>query len=378
MSRALRALACSLTLVSVALSAFGCSPGGAELEPTNTPMTTEVPAPSATLSSPSVKIGFVFLEGIDAIGWSQRANLGRLAVEEAFPEVETVYVDNVPVSGDATRTLEQLIEDGCTMIFVTSSLADFTTQVARDHPEITFVAFGLGETLDNIRYYMMDIWTPGYLIGMAAGLLTETNEIGYLQGFPGYYSDVNAYLFGAQSVNSDVTAKVVYVGSYADPVAEEQLASALIADGADFLYGMTRSLNFMQMAEEKGVWGTSLYVDERNIAPNAYVTSMMLYMEPYFTDQVGRFLDGTWEGGGYDIVPFGDMTGLDTWGAGVPQEVRDQVDAMSQRIRDGFNPFVGPMYDAEGTLRVPEGQPLTFEDMIFGEPWPIQGLIVSP
>jgi hypothetical protein len=36
------------------------------------------------------------------------------------------------------------------------------------------------------------------------------------------------------------------------------------------------------------------------------------------------------------------------------------------------------MYDAEGTLRVPEGQPLTFEDMIFGEPWPIQGLIVSP
>lgn len=264
------------------------------------------------------------------------------------------------------------------MIFVTSSFADFLTKVAKDHPEVTFVAFGLGEMLDNVHYYIMDIWSPGYLVGLAAGLMTETNEIGYMQGFPGYYSDVNAFTLGARSVNPDVTAKVVFIGSYADPVAEQQLANALIDDGADFLYGMTRSLNFMEVAEDRGVWGTALYTDQREIAPNAYVTSMILDMEAYFTDQVGKHLDGTWEGGTFDIVPYGDMTKLDAWGDNVPKEVIDQVDAMSQKILEGYNPFFGPINDAEGTLRVTEGQELTFQDMIFGEPWPIEGLIISP
>jgi basic membrane protein A len=358
MSRRFFSLFCALVLIATAASLSGCAASGEE--------------------EASVKIGFVFLEGVDGHGWSERANLGRLAIEDEFPEVDTVFVDNVPISEDATRTMEQLIDDGCTMIFVTSSFADFTTKVATDHPDIKFVAFGLGEMQDNVRYYIMDIWNPGYLIGMAAGLLSETGKLGYLQGFPGYYSDVNAFTFGAQSINPDITTKVVFVGSYADPVAEKQLSTALIDDGVDFLYGMTRSINFLEVAENRDVWGAGLYVDERPIAPTSYVTSMMLYMEPYFTDQVAKFLDGTWEGGTFDIVPYGDMTALGEWGDSVPQEVRDEVDAMSQRIMDGYNPFIGPIYDAEGTLRVEEGQAITFQDFLFGEPWPIQGLIVSP
>jgi simple sugar transport system substrate-binding protein len=376
MNGKLTALA-GLTLIA-ALLFTACAPAATPALATEAPAaaSTQPPAPP-TAAPEKVKIGFVFLEGIDSIGWSQAANAGRLAVEKAFPNVETVYADNVPVSEDATRTLEQLIDDGCTMIFVTSSLADFTTKVATSHPDVKFSAFGLGEMLPNLRYYIMDIWSPGYLIGMVGGLLTKTNELGYLQGFPGYYSDVNAFVLGALSVNPDVTAKVVFVGSYADPVAERQLANALIDDGVDFLYGMTLSINFMTVAEERGVSGASLYVNEHDAAPNAYTTAMLLHMAPYFTEQVGKFLDGSWEGNTFDIVPYGNMTLLGPWGDNVPQGVRDRVDSASQTILAGTSPFVGPVYDAQGTLRVPEGQPWTFQDMMFGEPWPIQGLIVG-
>lgn len=76
MSRTIRTLVYTLILIAIALSSFGCTPSAPEEEKT--------------------KIGFVFLEGVDAIGWSKRANIGRLAVEEAFPNVQFYMLTTSP------------------------------------------------------------------------------------------------------------------------------------------------------------------------------------------------------------------------------------------------------------------------------------------
>jgi basic membrane protein A len=385
MPKKLRLIVSAILLIIITITSVSCAPAPAPETDEETPE--EIAAPDGEVSTeeeaapPSeekAKVCFIFDVGVDEQGWAMSANKGRLEVEEAFPDVEVVAVDSVPFSEDATRIFEQLIEDGCGMLILTGAYADFALKVVVDHPEVTFLSFGLGDYHDNLRYYIMDIWNPAYLFGMTAGLMTESNKIGYMSGFPGGYSQVDMYVLGAKSVNPDVEAKIVYTLSWSDAVVEQQLANALVDDGIDFIYGDTASLNYLLVLEEREAgWGVSTYADQEEDAPNAYATSMLLEMGPYFVDQVGAYLDGSWEGNGLDIPPFGDMSVLGEWGDSVPDDVRDQVDAMAEKIIDGYNPFVGPIFDTEGNEIIPEGSALTISDLLFAPPWIIDGLLIS-
>ena len=72
---------------------------------------------------------------------------------------------------------------------------------------------------------------------MIAGMLTESNIIGYPVGFP--YNEVNravnAFTMGAREVNPDAEVQVVYVNTWFDPAVEQQAAEALVNAGADVL-----------------------------------------------------------------------------------------------------------------------------------------------
>jgi hypothetical protein len=43
----------------------------------------------------------------------------------------------------------------------------------------------------------------------------------------------------------------------------------------------------------------------------------------------------------------------------------------------GWWPFVGPISDNTGTIHIPEGQELSFDELFFNWTWPVEGLEVS-
>jgi basic membrane lipoprotein Med (substrate-binding protein (PBP1-ABC) superfamily) len=283
----------------------------------------------------------------------------------------------MPYSEDATRTLEQFVADGAKMIFVTSGYADYLYKVVEAHPDVAFLECGSGGPgYPNLVQYAIDNYYPAYLIGMAAGLLTKTDKLGYIGAYPGYYTDINAFVLGAQSVNPDVTMTPVYVNSWFDPSAESQAANALIDSKVDVLYGIMDDPAYLQTAEERGVWAAMWNTDMRKYGPNAYISSVLLNWDDFYINEVRDYLNGTWKGGRIVYLPLGKGVDRDAWGENVPQEVQQQVDAVREKmINEGFNPFVGPIKDATGTVRVPAGQTMTDDEIRFTWDWAVDGVI---
>jgi basic membrane protein A len=359
-----------LLIFTLALLLSGCQSGGQPTSQSTTP-------PTLAQSQQTLKVAFAYLGPITDEGWTWSHEQGRKAVEAAFPNVKTVYVENMPYSEDATRILEQFVADGAKMVFVTSGYADYLYKVVEAHPDVAFLECGSGGPgYPNLVQYAIDEHYPAYVIGMAAGLLTKTNKLGYVGAYPGYYTDINAFTLGAQSVNPNVTMTPVYVNSWFDPSAETQAANALIDSQVDVLYGIMDDPAYLKVAEERGVWAAMWNTDMRKYGPNAYISSILLNWNDFYVKEVGDYLNGSWKGGRIVYLPIGKGVDRDAWGQNVPLDVQQTAEAVrTKMISEGFNPFTGPIKDNTGEVRVPAGQTMTDDEIRFTWDWAVEGVI---
>jgi basic membrane lipoprotein Med (substrate-binding protein (PBP1-ABC) superfamily) len=177
--------------------------------------------------------------------------------------------------------------------------------------------------------------------------------------------DVNAFHFGARSANPDVTTNVSCLMSYYNPAGARAATQRMVEAGVDYMYGIAGYPAYVQKSGELGAWAAGSYGDASAYAPETYVNSLMYNFTPYLVAEVGMILDGTWEAGRIEMLPFGEAAYLGEWGENVPQEVRDQVEAMETRmLEEGYNPFIGPMVDLDGVEQLGEGEEMTIEQVL--------------
>ncbi len=138
-------------------------------------------------------------------------------------------------------------------------------------------------------------------------------------------------------MNPDVTILGVLTGTFEDPEKGREAALAQIANGADVIMQTADStgMGAIQVAKEKGVYIIGYGGDQSEIAPELFLTSLVVDNPKTIALQVQRIEDGTFGGSAWvagikegiiDIAPFGAM---------VPQEVIDQVLAMRDKIISG-------------------------------------------
>ena len=159
----------------------------------------------ASLFSPSkVKAAFLFNRPIEDSAWNYWHNLGRLEAEEKLGGKLETTTCIVPSRADFEENVEKLIKDGYTVFFATSPvMLNSTIEPALTHPEARFLCCSLLSSYTNIRTYYMRFYEAKFLLGLAAGILSENGKIGYIADFPIYGSPaaVNAFALGARMVN---------------------------------------------------------------------------------------------------------------------------------------------------------------------------------
>ena len=130
-----------------------------------------VAAQDATPAGEPIKVGFVYVGPIGDLGWTYAHDQGRLALEEAIPNVETGYQENVPENpADAERVIRQFAQDGYDVIFTTSfGYMDPTINVAKDFPDTTFIHISGFKTADNVGTGFGKIEEPRFVSGQIAG-----------------------------------------------------------------------------------------------------------------------------------------------------------------------------------------------------------------
>lgn len=283
------------------------------------------------------------------------------------PESQLVVMENVPENEDCMQAIEELIDQGCQIIFSgTKGHEAYLAEAALRYPKVTFChAAGYqaaSDNLDNTHNYYAKIQDARYLSGIAAGLRTETDTLGFVasRSYGEMISAYTAFYLGAKSVNPDVTMLVTYTNAWADEEKETAAAQSLIDLGCDVLSYHTNLDTTAAVAEANGVYVVGCHGEVTGLAPDSALLSCQIDWGTYYLYALNCLLQGQeiaqdWCGSYSDGAC--SLTAVNREAAAPDTE--EAINAAAAGLADGtVAVFAGPLYgiDADGNqLTLAEG-----------------------
>ncbi len=341
------------------------------------------------IAKEDIKIGVIHItDPAEGSGYTYTHDLGIQGMQKnlGLDDSQIVRKNNVNDS-DATaieNAIRECIEEGCNVIFATSwGFMDTCEALAEEFPDV-IISHGTGYKSNGVNFnnYFGRIYQARYLAGIAAGLKTESNKLGYVAAMGQDNSEVtggiNAFAMGAYSVNPDCEVYVKVTNSWFDPEGETQAAQALVDLGCDVIAQHCDTPNPQTVAEQNGVWGVGYNSDMSKDAPGAVLTSVMWDWSVYYTYAVQSIIDGTWTGENYfggmseGLVNIAELSDLCAEGT---QEAVDA--ARKQIVEEGFNVFDGVIETNDGSTVGEEGSTLSDSDITGNMNWYFKNVVVK-
>lgn len=308
----------------------------------------------AAIPKDQLKIGVIHIgDPADGSGYSYTHDLGIQGMQKNLGLSDDQIVRQLNISDSDTTAIRNAIEDciaqGCNVIFGTSyGYMDTMEALANEHPDVIFShGTGYKSNGSNLNNYFGRIYQARYLAGIAAGLKTKTNKIGYVSAYGTELAEtcsgINAFALGVQSVNPDAVVYVKELKSWFAPANETAYAEALINMGCDVISQHCDTANPQIAAEKAGVFGCGYNSDMTKDAPKAHLTATIWNWDVYYTAAVQAVIDGKWvEFGNYykgvkeglcDVSPLSDNC--------VPG-TQEKIDAVKALYNDGsWDVFTG-------------------------------------
>ncbi len=317
-------------------------------------------APAGAIAKDNIKIGVIHIsDPAEGSGYTYTHDQGIVGMQKNLGLRDDQIIRKINVNDSDATAIEtamlECIEEGANIIFATSwGYMDTCEALAEEYPDVIF-SHGTGYKSNgkNFNNYFGRIYQARYLAGIAAGLKTQSNKLGYVAAWGTDNGEVtsglNAFAMGAYSVNPDCEVYVKTTNSWFDPEGEKQAAEALIALGADVIGQHCDTPNPQLAAEEKGVWGVGYNSDMSKDAPKAVLTSAVWNWSTYYTWAVENVINGTWTGENYyGGLPEGfvDITALsDLCAEGTAEKIEE---ARQKLVSGDWDVFDGEIEGNDG------------------------------
>ena len=343
------------TTAMLALAACGgaaASPSVAPIQTATTPpaSTPASVAPSAATSpASSAAIDPAKLTGAALLLTQKRGDRGVVdALVEGFlngtSELGYKQKQVVELTDPATyeQTVRQVADSGVSIIIATfPPMIDSIKAVALQYPKVNFVIIDaqLGQTFPNVQELFFFENESSYLAGIAAGLTTKTNKIGFIGGDD--VDVINRYLVGyyegAHASNPNVKVCWSYAKSFEDPAKGKELALSLINDGVDVLHAATAGtqLGIYEATEAKGIPLISADVDVRPLAPKSGLFSTGPRFDQAVVLPLEQNATGTFKSGFQQYGLASGLVGATGFSALVPLDVATKVKDAEAAIAAG-------------------------------------------
>jgi len=415
-------LVASIILVACAQPAQ--APSAPEQPAANQPPAAEQQAPAsepAATSENKIKACFVYVGPIGDLGWTNAHDVGRRYVDDKYDWLETSYVESV-AEADSSRFIDRfVVEEKCNVVFTTSfGYMDDTLKAAQKYPDTFFVHVSGFKRAPNMATMMADFYQIYYLNGLMAGAVTKTGKVGYVGAhpIPEVVRHINAFTLGVREANPEATVEVRWLYSWYDPAKAREAAESLIATGVDTLAFTEDSPAVIQVGEEyttqknQPVYTFSHYSPMHDYGPNSVVSGQLvnwgliyediltkIYLGIYTTKNLENvdywgLLSGGWQLGAPSSVELGARFGEPINPIFEPKlkeykitdkflgeiSIYDLIFKRIEQMRDPallFDPFTGPINEQTGTLRVKEGQRLSYFELTTID-WFVEGVIGEP
>ncbi|MCL1915162.1 MAG: BMP family ABC transporter substrate-binding protein [Desulfovibrionaceae bacterium] len=339
--------------------------------------------PGRPLAKDLVKIGVIHVSGVEGAsgGYAHAHDLGIREMREAVGLAESQILRKIGAPGAAPLVIEgamrECIEQGANVIIATSwEHMAICEKLAGEYPGVIFAhASGIKHNDVNFTNYFGRIYQPRYLSGMAAGLRTATNKIGYVAAMGKDNSEVtigiNAFAIGVEAVNPEARVHVRALNSWLDPENEARAAQSLIAAGCDVIAQHCDTPAPQIEAQRAGVWGIGYNSDMKDDAPKAVIASVVWNWGTYYTRLIKSVIDGTFTTTPY-MGDMGDgMVGLTALDASMlPPGGAGSIAAARKRIGSGYEGiFEGGMETNDGRIIGATGRRLNDVEILGGMNW---------
>ena len=328
-----------------------------------------------------LKVGVIHIGNpADGSGYSYTHDQGIVAMQKAVGLEDDQIIRKNNVADDDQTAIEtamrECVEEGCQIIFATSwGYMDACEALAEEYPDVIFShATGYKSNGVNFNNYFGRIYQSRYLTGIAAGLKTESNKIGYVGAWGKDNAEVtggcDAFAMGVYSVNPDATVYIKTTNSWYDPEGEKQAAVALINEGCDVIGQHCDTPNPQLAAEEAGVFGVGYNSDMSKETPDSCLTSVIWNWSAYYTSAVKSVMNGTWDGSNYYGGMAEGLVGITNLAGFAADGTQEKVDKATAAILSGENNvFDGVLETNTGDTIGSEGSTLDDATITGGINW---------
>jgi basic membrane protein A len=279
--------------------------------------------------------------------------------------VDAKYIESKQVT-DYEKNIDAFATEGYdTIITVGFLMGDATALKAKEYPNIKFaiVDYSYFPTKDsaacpdtvtdcyadgglsNVTSLMFQEDEVGYLAGVLAACMDQTGTIGSVAGMeiPPVVRFITGYQNGAKSVKADIKTLNQYIPSFTDPAKGKEVGLAMIAQGADVIFGCGGNTGNggLAAAQEKGMMAIGVDVDQYLTYPDvksALITSAAKNVDVAVYGAINELVNGQLKpgietanikNGGVGLAPYHD------WESKIPQDCKDKVAAATDGLKSG-------------------------------------------
>ncbi len=313
---------------------------------------TEEGTDSGDAPTSDVKVGMAYDvggRGDQSFNDSAAAGLDQ-AVEEFGMESQESEAEDGEAESAREERLRTFADAGYNpIIAVGFAYAASIAKVSEEYPDVNFAIIDDSSVeADNVASLVFAEEQGSFLVGAAAALKTETDQIGFVGGVetPLIQKFEAGYVAGAEAVNPDIEVDVTYLtqvpdfSGFADPAKGKTAAQGMFDNGADIVYHAAGGSGggVFEAASESDSLAIGVDSDQYNTADpsvqDVILTSMLKNVNVAVYEYLSEVEAGNVPSGvtTYDLSV--DGVGYSTSG-GFVDDITDQLDEFKQQIIDG-------------------------------------------
>ncbi len=268
--------------------------------------------------------------------------LTEIQTEMGAENFEFVFADNSFVVEDAAAAIRDWASQDYDLIIAHGSQYGASLQeIAPDFPEVSFAWGTAGDTfgLDNVYAYEAQSDQGGYVLGVLAASMTESNVVGVVG--PLEVGDAKLYVdgfkAGVTATNAAAQVNVNYIGSFSDVALATEAANTHVDAGADVLTGSAQMVvGAVGVAKENGALWFGTQSNQTSLAPEIVVASQVYDWTVVLNEIISNVQDGNLGGEAFVITLENEGLVIEYNDAyAVPAEAKAAADAAIAGIIDG-------------------------------------------
>lgn len=307
---------------------------------------------SSSAPASDVKVGLAYDiggRGDQSFNDAAAAGLDKAADEFGIETNEAEAANGEPESAKEER-LRALASAGFNpVIAVGFAYSGAVKKVAGELPDTQFAIIDdAAATGDNIANLLFAEEQGSFLVGAAAALKSESDNIGFVGGVdvPLIHKFEAGYEAGAKEVNPDIEIQVKYLtqppdfSGFGDPAKGKTAAAGMFDKGADVVYQAAGGSGggVFEAAKDAGGFAIGVDSDQYNTADpevrDVIITSMLKKVDVAVYDFISSVVEGNFTAGPvtYDLEK--DGVGYSTSGGQI-DDITSKLDEYKQQIIDG-------------------------------------------